>query len=283
MGKDSSIEWTHHTFNPWWGCAKVSPGCEHCYAETWAKRVGENIWGAGQDRRLFGDKHWGDPLKWNAAAEAEGQRKRVFCASMADVFEARSDLDPSRNRLWKLIDQTPLLDWLLLTKRPQNIGGRVPWGKQWPKNVWIGTSIEDQQRADERLPILLELPAIYRFLSCEPLLGPVDLIRWTSQRPKHLHRIDWVIAGGESGPHARAMLPGWARKLRDQCQQSGIPFHFKQWGHWAPVPAPKRENSLVHRFWDEVIGAEIFMAAKGKKIAGRRLDGMTWDELPATI
>ncbi len=283
MGKDSAIEWTHHTFNPWWGCTKVSPGCEHCYAETWAKRVGENIWGARQDRRFFGDKHWGDPLKWNAAAESEGQRKRVFCASMSDVFEARSDLDPWRNRLWKLINQTPLLDWLLLTKRPQNIGGKIPWGKQWPKNVWIGTSVEDQQRADERLPILLELPATYRFLSCEPLLGPVDLSKWTSQRPKHLHRIDWVIAGGESGPNARAMLPGWARQLRDQCQQSGIPFHFKQWGHWAPVPAPKRENSLVHKFWDEVIGAEIFMAAKGKKIAGRRLDGMTWDELPATV
>jgi protein gp37 len=202
---------------------------------------------------------------------------------MSDVFEARSDLDPWRNRLWKLIDQTPLLDWLLLTKRPQNVGGKIPWGKQWPKNVWIGTSVEDQQRADERLPILLELPATYRFLSCEPLLGPIDLSKWTSQRPKHLYRIDWVIAGGESGPNARAMLPGWARKLRDQCQQSGIPFHFKQWGHWAPVPAPKRENSFVHKFWDEVTGAEIFMAAKGKKIAGRRLDGMTWDELPATI
>ena len=283
MGKDSSIEWTHHTFNPWWGCAKVSPGCEHCYAETWAKRVGEEIWGAKQDRRFFGDKHWSEPLKWNTAAESEGRRKRVFCASMSDVFEGRSELDLWRNRLWELIDKTPCLDWLLLTKRPQNVARKVPWGKHWPKNVWIGTSVEDQQRADERLPILLELPATYRFLSCEPLLGPVDLRKWTTQRAKRFHRIDWLIAGGESGPNARAMLPGWARQLRDQCQQSGIPFHFKQWGHWAPVPAPKRENSLVHRFWDEVMGAEIFMVAKGKKIAGRRLDGMTWDQFPATV
>ena len=282
MSKNSSIEWTDHTFNPWWGCTKVSPGCEHCYAETWAKRVGENVWGASQDRRFFGDKHWNEPLKWNADAELENERKRVFCASMADVFESRADLDPWRKRLWQLIDETPWLDWLLLTKRPQNVGERVPWTKDWPKNVWLGTTVEDQLRAEQRLPILLHFPAERRFLSCEPLLGPVDLTAWTNKRSNKLHPIDWIIAGGESGAGARAMLPGWARQLRDQCQKSGIPFHFKQWGHWAPAPAPKSEKSPIRKFWDEVMGADIFMEPKGKKIAGRRLDGATWDELPAT-
>jgi protein gp37 len=105
---------------------------------------------------------------------------------------------------------------------------------------------------------------------------------WTRHRPKYLHEIDWVIAGGESGSNARAMMPGWARQLRDECQQSGIPFHFKQWGHWTPVAAPQNEKSTVRKFWDEVLGMEIFMEAKGKKVSGRRLDGTTWDELPAT-
>jgi protein gp37 len=201
---------------------------------------------------------------------------------MADVFERRVDLDPWRIQLWELIDQTPWLDWLLLTKRPANIGEMVPWTTKWPANIWLGTTIEDQKRANQRLPILLKFPAKRRFLSCEPLLGPVDLSEWTSHRSQNLHSIDWVIAGGESGANARAMLPGWARKLRDQCQQSGIPFHFKQWGHWAPVAAPPSERSPVRRFWDEVVGAEIYMEPKGKKIAGRRLDGTTWNELPAS-
>jgi protein gp37 len=280
MGKDSSIEWTDHTFNPWWGCSKVSPGCENCYAEAWAKRVGEKVWGPTQERRFFREKHWNEPLKWNTDADSEKQRKRVFCASMADVFELRNDLDPWRARLWALIDETPWLDWLLLTKRPQNIGEKVPWTKEWPNNVWLGTTVEDQKRADERLPILLQFPAKCRFLSCEPLLGPVDLSAWTHRRPRNSHGIDWVIAGGESGSNARAMLPGWATRLRDECQQSGIPFHFKQWGHWVPVSAPKGEKTTVRRFWDEVMGVEIFMEAKRKKIAGRHLDGITWDELP---
>jgi protein gp37 len=283
MGKDSSIEWTHHTFNPWWGCTKVSPGCANCYAEAWAKRVGENIWGGDNNRRFFTPKHWAEPLKWNAEAESKKTRKRVFCASMADVFEIRIELNPWREQLWQLIKNTPWLDWLLLTKRPQNILKKVPWTNDWPANIWIGTTVEDQKRADERLPILLQIPAQCRFLSCEPLLGPVDLTAWTIDRAKKLYPIDWVIAGGESGPGARVMLPGWARQLRDQCQASSVPFHFKQWGHWAPVAMPKEEKKGIRKFWDDVLGFDIFMEAKGKKIAGRRLDGMTWDQLPATI
>lgn len=283
MGKDSSIEWTHHTFNPWWGCTKVSPGCANCYAEAWAKRVGEKIWGAGENRRFFTKKHWAEPLKWNEEAKSDKVRKRVFCASMADVFEFRADLNPWREKLWQLIGQTEWLDWLLLTKRPQNILAKIPWANDWPDNVWIGTTVEDQRRAEERLPILLKIPAKCRFLSCEPLLGAVDLSPWTTRLPRDLHPINWVIAGGESGANARAMLPSWARQLRDQCQQSNIPFHFKQWGHWAPISVPKTENKGIHAFWDDVMGIEIFMEPKGKKIAGRRLDGLTWDQLPVTV
>src|SRR5262245_6040712 len=134
MGRNSSIEWTHHTFNPWWGCAKVSPGCNNCYAETWARRVGQDIWGLTSERRFFTEKHWAEPLKWNTEARDQRARKRVFCASMADVFEGRAELNPWRKRLWDIIEQTPCLDWLLLTKRPQNIAEYAPWSEKWPKN-----------------------------------------------------------------------------------------------------------------------------------------------------
>jgi len=279
MGKDSSIEWTDHTFNPWWGCSKVSPGCEHCYAETWAKRVGAKVWGTESDRRFFKDNHWAEPLKWNEDAKSLRQRPRVFCASMADVFEDRADLNPWREKLWYLIAETENLDWLLLTKRPQNIGKMVKWSNVWPKNVWLGTTVEDQVRAKERLPHLLKHNAARRFLSCEPLIGSVDLRPWIGA--KDLFSIDWVIAGGESGGHARPMLPSWARTLRDQCKDAKIPFHFKQWGHWAPVKSPVDNQSKVKKFWDDVTGADILMVPSGKKRAGRHLDGTTWDQLPS--
>lgn len=278
MGKDSSIEWTDHTFNPWWGCAKVSPGCEHCYAETWAKRVGAKVWGAKTARRFFSEKHWDEPLKWNEDAKAMRRRPRVFCASMADVFEDRDDLNPWRDKLWKLIGLTERLDWLLLTKRPQNVEKMSIWKDGWPKNVWLGTTVEDQARANERLPYLLKHNATRRFLSCEPLIGAVDLTQWIGT--KDFFPIDWVIAGGESGANARPMLPSWARTLRDQCKNANVPFHFKQWGHWAPAKTPVERESKVQTFWDDVTGADIFMAPRGKKLAGRHLDGTTWDQLP---
>ena len=178
MAKNSPIEWTDHTFNPWWGCSKVSPGCTNCYAETWSKRTGRTLWGPVAERRFFSEKHWQQPVKWNADAQAEGKPKRVFCASMADVFEARKDLEDWRRRLWALVRSTPWLDWLLLTKRPQNVEGMVPWGRNWPDNIWLGTTVEDQTRAVERLPVLLKHPAKCRFLSCEPLLAGVDLAAW---------------------------------------------------------------------------------------------------------
>jgi protein gp37 len=276
MAKNSSIEWTHHTFNPWWGCTKVSPGCQHCYAEAWAKRVGQNVWGSNSDRRLFGDAHWEEPLHWNAEAEQDRIRRRVFCASMADVYEARPDLAAQRERLWTLITATPWLDWLLLTKRPQNIKRFSPWSTDWPENIWLGTTVENQKWAVERIPRLLRFPVVRRFLSCEPLLGPVDLSQWINDGHS-LFPIDWVIAGGESGAHARAMLPGWARRLRDQCREADIPFHFKQWGHWAPA---RKRSELVKTFWDDVEGKMIDMESRGKKLAGRALDGIIWNEIP---
>ena len=157
--KDSKIEWCHHTFNPWWGCVKISPGCAHCYADSFATRTGHDVGGPDAPRRFFGDKHWQEPLKWNEEAKAAGEPQRVFCASMADVFEDRPDLDDARFRLMELIDVTPWLRWLLLTKRPQNItplmkritNGNFPEAfnfRDHMPNVWIGTTVEDQARAD---------------------------------------------------------------------------------------------------------------------------------------
>jgi protein gp37 len=182
MGKNSKIEWTNHTFNPWWGCVRVSAACKHCYAEAWAKRVGSKVWGAKAERRLFGNKHWLEPIKWNAEAKQNGERRRVFCASMADIFEKRKELDSWRERLWVLINDTPDLDWLLLTKRPQHVSSMIPWGDKWPKSVWLGTTIENQEWADKRLPIFADIPAAVRFISAEPLLGPIDLEPWLVDR-----------------------------------------------------------------------------------------------------
>lgn len=272
MGKFSTIEWTHHTFNPWWGCTKVSQACKHCYAETWAKRVGQDLWGAKSDRRFFSDNHWKEPLKWNEVARQEGERHRVFCASMADVFEARAELNQSRDRLWELIEVTPHLDWLLLTKRPHRVKYHVPWGADWPVNVWLGTTVELQRWADERIPELISYPAAVRFLSCEPLLGPIDLTQWQGG-------IDWVIAGGESGHWARPTHPDWVTSLRDQCTDNEIAFHFKQWGHWSPKSKVIGSSKKVISMQDDQ-GRTTKLYAAGKKIAGRVLDGRTWDQLP---
>lgn len=275
MAKDSAIEWTHHTFNPWWGCTKVSPGCKHCYAEAFARRIGRDNWGARATRRFFGDAHWREPLKWNAEAARAGVRRRVFCASMADVFEARHDLVPHRERLWRLVGETPALDWLLLTKRPERVLAAVPWGKKWPANVWVGVTAENQRWAQKRIPILLDFPAAVRFLSCEPLLGPLDLRQWLNGS----RRVDWVIAGGESGHGARPMNPEWARHIRNQCLAAGVPFHFKQWGHWRPdytETAPTRRRLSV----EDSAGRVVTLVRLGKVEAGRELDGRTWDQLP---
>ena len=235
------------------------------------------LWGKDTARRFGSDKYWSEPLSWNKEAASAMRRDRVFCASMADVFEDRRDLDPARERLWNLIAATPNLDWLLLTKRPQCVSRLVPWADNWPSNVWLGTTAENQRWADKRVPQLLEQPAVVHFLSCEPLLGPVDLFRWLPFAGRN-RAIAWVIAGGESGHRARPMNPDWARTIRDQCEARDVPFHFKQWGNWRPAgSATLEEGSRVLRGSD---GSPIVMVKLRKKVSGRTLDGRQWNGLP---
>lgn len=284
MGKDSRIEWTHHTFNPWWGCVKVSPACDHCYAESWAKRVGSDVWGPESQRRFFSDAHWKEPLKWNRDAAADGIRRRVFCASMADVFENRPDLIETRLRLLELIEATPMLDWLLLTKRIHLVKKLLPKGRELPPHVWIGTTVENDEYARKRLKYLLELktPSV-RFVSCEPLLGPLNLEPYLQCNAAGT-RIDWVIAGGESGHGSRPMDPAWPEDLQKQCAAADVPFHFKQWGHWAPasnleVPHGYPAHKVVHFYKGT---RKVPVVSVGKNVAGRILRGRTWDQFPAT-
>jgi protein gp37 len=262
MGKETGISWTDHTFNCWIGCARVSPGCAHCYAADLAKnRMGLDVWDGkeARPRKMMSEAYWKQPAKWNREAERDGVRRRVFCASMADVFEDRPELVAIRERLWQVTNSTPRLDWLILTKRPENIAHIVP--HHWmvpevgfPANLWIGTSVENQHWADIRIPALLQIPAKVRFLSCEPLVGAVDLNKaaWGEGYPRPpmdvwarqiahdgigwqsgfapLQAIDWVIVGGESGPKHRPMHLDWARDIRAQCEAANVAFFFKQIG-----------------------------------------------------
>lgn len=300
MGADSKIEWTDHTFNPWVGCTKISPACAFCYAETWAKRTGQpHLW-TGQRRRTSA-ANWQLPIRWNRQADAEGRRYRVFCASLADVFDNQVP-ERWRDDLWHLIEQTPHLDWLLLTKRPQNVAkmlpdprtGTRPWGDGWP-NVWLGTTAEDQERYDQRWQHLAKVPARVRFISYEPALGPLIDLYSGSTLP------DWLIAGGESGPHARPAYPDWFRHIRDYCTSLGIAFHFKQWGEWVPqvgavdgwdIDDDPEISRFDHRDWEGDHWGEPYrpmwcdereddtVSRIGKKSAGRLLDGREWNEIP---
>lgn len=232
MGENSKIEWTDHSFNPWWGCTKESAGCANCYAEAQAARWG-SWFGADVPRRKMSDAYWREPLKWNKKALAEGVRRRVFCASMADICEDRDDLLTYRAELMRLIEQTPALDWLLLTKRPWNFNkmfGRR-WNSDWPENVWAGTTAENQDAADIRVPNLCDIQkAKVRFLSCEPLIGQVNLNNVLGMGILYgtFEAVNWVIAGAETGPRKRPMDPAWARMLRDQCKDAGVEFFFKK-------------------------------------------------------
>lgn len=246
MGTTTKIAWCHHTFNPWRGCAKVSPGCANCYAERGAKRNPAVLgtWGPDGARVVASEAYWRQPLAWDRAAAKAGERRRVFCASLADVFEDRPDLVVPRLRLFETIYTTPHLDWLLLTKRPEDIRRIAPLSFDMPlPNVWWGTTCEDQTRADERIPHLLAVPAAVRFLSVEPMLGPVDLgyrgagallVDGGGQRmaPSSLApaQVDWVIVGGESGPNARPCDVAWIRDVVRQCREAGVPCFVKQLG-----------------------------------------------------
>lgn len=365
MARSTDIEWCDATFNGWIGCTKVGPGCDHCYAEvaTPARRFGVR-WGSGQARRRTSEAYWDAPRRWNAQPfytcgcgyrgtydelttnavhrcdlKFHPTRRRVFCASLADVLD--NEVEPAwRNDLWLLIQQTPNLDWLLLTKRIGNVAkmlpvmdsrlpGYQPWSERWPwHNVWLGATICNQAEADRDIPKLLGIPAAVKFLSLEPLLGPVDLVRSGGLPPvdlpffskgaslctdkfcrrtgPHYPRefgcrwglqpeggalpgLDWIIAGGESGPKARPAHPDWIRLARDQCAAAGIPFLFKQWGHWAPDEThPHRifvyqdgETDIPDwRIADPACNGETAMAPLGKKNAGRTLDGIEHNAIP---
>lgn len=315
MGENSKIQWTDHTFNPWIGCAKVSPACNGCYAEDlmdtrygrveWGQRKTETTEASVGTRIRTAPSTWKQPIKWNKDAGIAGTRPRVFCASLADVFD--NQVPPEwRADLFDLIAATPNLIWLLLTKRPQNIvkmvrqsGAVAGNGTLYlPGNAALGTTIEDQTRADINVPHLVhakaQLGPAFIFVSIEPMLGQVDLtcILWPAGHVRFPVSddisdgfdalrfvnqdqgvIDWVIAGGETdqGKHkARPSQVAWFRSLRDQCKAAGTKFHFKQWGEYGPTTSrfysPDPDFQPVERF--------------GKKVTGRLLDGVEHNGFP---
>lgn len=273
MAENTKIEWCDHTFNPWVGCTKISRACDHCYAEGWAKRSGSVQW-CGERRRTSA-ANWRMPLKWNAQAEREGRRYHVFCASLADVFD--NQVPPEwREDLFRLIEATPHLDWLLLTKRIGNAekmmflarGGHLPL----LPNLWLGITICNQKEADRDIPELLKAPAAIRFLSIEPLLGPI-LLDGTDDHVEALagwwRHVDWVICGGESGPGARPMHPDWARSLRDQCAADGVPFMFKQWGEWLPAAVGRDDRYAGGRYIDSHKGGRVALLIRSALATAR--------------
>lgn len=310
MSENTKIEWCDHTFNPWEGCQKIGPGCDHCYAEARNARFSGGTafnWGLDAPRRRTSAANWRKPLHWNAVhgnfLYQHGRRQRVFCASLADVFD--NAVDPTwRADLFALIKQTPNLDWLLLTKRIGNVTAMLAeiGIAGLPRNVWLGATIVNQKEADRDVPKLLATPARVRFLSMEPLLGPVDLstvackpcpnaVDGLSMDPEtgayeccrgcdftgigDEWGIDWVIVGGESGRGARPMHADWARSLRDQCAAAGVPFLFKQWGEWL---GSHQDGDPNHQPIE--LNGTDFSIQVGKRAAGRLLDGRTHDEFP---
>lgn len=357
MGLNTEISWCDSTFNPWIGCTKVSLGCANCYAEAQDKFRSwtPNGWGKGKPRNRTSKSNWRQPIKWNREAEVQllragldkallpYTRPLVFCASLADWLDNEVPIEWLVDLL-KLIHSTPNLNWLLLTKRPENWKHRVekavsfvenvsikaneepsPFAhflSRWlvglhPANIWIGTTVENQEMADKRIPEILKIPAKVRFLSCEPLLGPVDLTSaylpcpnaegviqdpetgayeccrkcdWTGIGNEM--GINWVICGGESGHHARPMNPSWAFSLRDQCNAAGVPFFFKQWGEWVTedqspqdivLPGESRAPwASKDKDGDFTKGDLTNVFKVGKKAAGRELGGRKWNEFPKT-
>lgn len=344
MSSRTEISWCDSSFNPWIGCTKVSPGCDNCYAERdWDKRRHFVNWGAEQPRKRTSAANWKLPLRWakahfmecskchwrgevdtlisdecggcQSAYYLEPARRRVFCASLADVFDNEIPIEWLVDLL-DLIRKTPNLDWLLLTKRIGRVtealkaAGRCAqthynddslW--QWiaalacgepPAHVWLGASVVNQEEADRDIRKLLAVPARVRFLSMEPLLGAIDLSDHLSDCDGNLRGIHWVIVGGESGQNARPMHPAWVRSLRDQCQAAGVSFHFKQWGEWAPHKAVAggdeggdlRRGHVRYLQGDgrEPDGhfrkGDAAVARVGRKAAGRLLGGRTLDEFP---
>ena len=239
MGDTTTIGWTDKTHNEWIGCQKVTEAeCGDCYAWRWAKRHGMDVWGGLYDSDRHITKTHDNPRRWNREAEAPGKRYKVFRASLSDVFEPHPQVREARVRLWQLIEETPFLDWQILTKRPKFIRNLVPqsWLQRWPENVWIGTSVGIQRAAEQRIPYMLDLLAPVVFLSCEPLVEEITIEQWL-----RLHQIKWVICGGYSGEQQRPMFLSWARKLRDECREYQVAFFMKQLGS-----VYAREHGLRH-------------------------------------
>lgn len=268
MAQNSHIEWTDHTFNPWTGCTNISPGCDHCYAEAWSKRSGHVKWGNSPRKRTT-DAYWKAPVMWQRKAEEfealHGRRQRVFCASLADVFDNQAD--PAwREQLFEVIRATPRLDWQLLTKRPQNIRKMLPadWGDGY-HNVWLGFTAEDQIRFDQRKRFIASVPSIVWFVSYEPAIGA---LRIAEGDPKP----DWLIVGGESGHGARSMQARWVVDIVEDCRRFGIAPFFKQWGSFQNNPMVAEKHMAV----DDVRIADPY--GKG----GGLLDGKIVRQFPAT-
>lgn len=252
MAEESIIAWTENTFNPWMGCVKVSDGCANCYAETLTHdRMGLRLWGRRAKRQRTAPANWRKPAKWNREAYERGTSLRVFCASLCDVFEDRPDVDDYRLDLWKLIRETPGLDWQLLTKRPENIERNLPvdWGEGW-EHVWLGTSIEDA-RVAQRARFLAEIPAAVRFISYEPALGPLA-------QKVDLAGIDWVIYGGESGPGFRREDKQWARDMHALCAEQGVAFFHKQSAGYRTELGIELDGKIVREYPRERRSLSLF-------------------------
>lgn len=333
MSDNSKIEWTDATWNPATGCTKVSPGCDHCYADTFAERfrgVAGHYFENGFDVQLRPDK-LDQPLRWT-------KPRRIFVNSMSDLFHQDVPEDYIA-KVWTVMAATPQHTYQILTKRHarmRSVVRRIAWRTPTTEerqqgvhgsiayvqrdeslndhlgaphvlpNVWLGVSVENQQWADIRIPALLDTPAAVRWISAEPLLGPIDLrnvrgidalwLDWMggpTGGTGALHPLlDWVVAGGESGPGARPMHPEWARSMRDQCQKADVPYLFKQWGTWHPQPIYStddrhhvvmpdgRDRGTPWPGWGIDQPDAVVMERVGRKAAGRELDGRTWDEFP---
>ena len=306
MAERTAIEWAEVTWNPLAGCSVVSPGCTNCYA---MREAGRRLASSAKYRGLTlgsaaGPVWTGEVRLWEPAFHADflfsPQPKRVFVNSMSDLFHEAVP-DDWIDRIIAVMVLCPQHTFQVLTKRAERMrdylsapatDGRIilqildrqamPAGLKWPfHNVWLGVSVEDQRRADERIPLLLRTPAAVRWVSAEPLLGRLDVRDWLPRtatgrhlpalRGMPIRGVDWIVVGGESGPRARPMHPDWARSLRDQCAAAGVPFFFKQWGEWAPTDRPDR-------FSYSQMGNGLFRL--GKKAAGRLLDGREWNEYP---
>lgn len=314
MAFNSAIEWTDATWNPWTGCHKVSAGCKNCYMFRDKARYGQdpNVVVRSADKTFYAPLKWAEPKKiftcsWSDffIEESDPWRDEAFAIMALTPRHTYQVLTkrPDRMREWFHYRGTwPILTILeslpaeLVQKILISAGGPESLhGIQWPlPNVWLGVSVEDQNTADERIRLLLTTPATKRFLRIEPLLGPIDLSNIKSQigpnsfitqnafdKVDSLNKgypwpgIDWVIAGGESGPNARPTHPDWIRSIRDQCQDAGVPFFFKQWGEWAP---PSLTRDFTRKF--ELFEDGSLMYKVGKNAAGRLLDGREWNEMP---